>query len=509
MEGDLKKTESVTTNLAGRLIEEPVGRQELGRAECFSKNQVEILGGKAGLGQTARGLAGSLGIHLSPHQNRWLELLDWDWQRHIHLSPRGHGKTTVFVVLGIMAIIKQNPSARILIISKTENVASSTLSQVARCAGTLFDRGQFNKFESKTSVRVRFEGNDCKEPSIYATGIGSGITGLHFDWIICDDIIDDLNSGTSEQRDKVWDWFAGSLMHLSLPQTRFLVIGTRKHPEDIYGRLIKDSAWSNCVESAIIRYPENFRQALDAGQPIDHFFKFAKGRLKFIEKSDEGEVLWPDQWSMDRLLVERLTMGETFFDREKQNDVRFFEGRIFKPEWIRRWSEKPDRDSMVVYMGCDLAISKKDKADYFALAVVGRRNEDFYLLDLFTDRIGFARQAQVIREKVVEWNPLQVGIEDVAYQRALIEHLEAGGGIPVTPIRPCAPKEARLKALQPLFESGRVTVGRHHENFIKQLLDFPSGRHDDMIDAFEMAVSLSTRGGRLALDFVGKDREDE
>lgn len=511
MEGDLEKTESVTTNLAGRLIGEPVERQKLERAGCFSKDQAGILIDResAGLGQTAFRLAGILGIRLSPHQKRWVELFDADWQRHLQLSPRGHGKTTVFGVLGMLSVICRNPKARILIISKTESVASNTLSQVARCARTLIERGEFPKFANNSSVKVRFEGNDCKEPSIYATGIGSGITGLHFDWIICDDIIDDLNSTTSEQRDKVREWFAGSLMHLSLPDTRFLVIGTRKHPDDIYGRLLKDPAWSNCVESAIVRYPENFRQAIESGQPVDRFFKFAKGRLKHVEKSDEGEVLWREQWDIDRLLVERLTMGQTFFDREKQNDVRFFEGRIFKPEWIRRWDDMPVRESMLVYIGCDLAISRSDKADCFALAVVGRLNEEFYLLDLFADRIGFARQAQVIREKVLEWNPLLVGIEDVAYQRALIEHLEAGGGVPVASIRPCAPKEARIKALQPLFESGKVSVGRHHENFIRELLDFPSGRHDDMIDAFEMAVSLSTRSGRLALDFIGKDREDE
>ena len=499
--------------MAGRLIKRSLGGQRLWRAVPLgvSKSKPDQVNWEeSGIGDVGLEFARLLGITPSPHQKRWLANFDQPWSRHIQLSPRAHGKTTIFGLLGVLAIIKKNPEARILIISKTESVASNTLSHIVRCARSLIEAGCFPKFDGKASqTKVRFEGNENKEPSIYATGIDSGITGLHFDWIICDDIIDDLNSNSAEQRDKVWEWFAGSLMNLSVADTRFLVIGTRKHPQDLYGRLIADKAWSNCVESAVISYPENFRLALERGESIDKFFKFRNGRLIRIEKSDEGEVLWPEGWSIDRLLLERLVMGQTFFDREKQNDVRFFTGRIFKRDWVGVWKILPARESMLVYIGCDLAISKSDKADSFALAVVGRVEEKWFLLDLVTDKIGFAKQAQIIREKTREWDPLLVGIEDVAYQRALIEHLEQQGGVPVVAIRPNAPKEARIKALQPLFENGKVLVGSQHESFIRQLVEFPSGRHDDMIDAFEMAVSLGNRGGCLAIDFIESNREEK
>ncbi|NTU61267.1 MAG: phage terminase large subunit, partial [Caldiserica bacterium] len=491
------------------LVERPLKRQNRWRAGYVQGSDVsDQAWGDAGFGETGMMLARCLNLSLSSHQRQWLESFDKSWSRRVHLAPRAHGKTTIFGVLGMLSVIKKQPDSRILIISKTENIASNILSQTTRCARNLIEMGILPKFDGRPSgSKVRFEGNDNKEPSIFATGIDASITGMHFDWIICDDIIDDQNSSSPEQRDKVWDWFVGSLMNLSVPDTRMLVIGTRKHPDDLYGKLIADPAWSSAVEKAIIRYPANFEKALEQGQPIDRFFKFKNGRLLGVQKTDPGEVLWQEEWSIDRLLLERLVMGQTFFDREKQNDIRFFTGRVFKREWVHVWKELPPRESFSVYIGCDLAISKSDKADSFALAVVGKHDDKWLLLDLVVDKIGFARQAQVIREKTIEWKPLLVGIEDVAYQRALIEHLELEGGIPIASIKPNAPKESRIKALQPLFESGKVLVASHHENFIGQLAEFPSGKHDDMIDAFEMAVSLGNRGACLTLDFIGDNRE--
>lgn len=508
MEGDIKRAENMTLQLAGGLVERPLRRQNRWRAGYLRSGQsIDQTWEDADYGETAEQLARCLSLDLSPHQKRWLKSFDQQWSRKVHLAPRAHGKTTIFGLLGVLSIIKKQPDSRILIISKTENIASNILAQITRCARNLIETGILSKFDDRPSgTKVRFQGNDNREPSIFATGIDSGITGMHFDWIICDDIIDDQNSSSPDQREKVWDWFAGSLMNLSVPQTRMLVIGTRKHPDDLYGRLIADPAWSSSVEKAIIRYPGNFAKAIECGQPIDRFFKFRNGKLVKVEKSDPGEVLWEQQWSIDRLLLERLVMGQTFFDREKQNDIRFFTGRVFKREWVHFWKELPPRESLSVYIGCDLAISKSEKADSFVLAVVGKHEDRWFLLDLFVDKLGFTRQAQVIRDKVAQWQPLLVGIEDVAYQRALIEHLELEGGIPVVGIKPNAPKESRIKALQPLFENGKVLVASHHENFISQLVEFPSGKHDDIIDAFEMAVSLGNRGACLTLDFIGGNR---
>lgn len=512
MKGDIKRAEKMAGILAGRLVEKPIARQVQWRARyAWGKDRPYTDWGCVGLGGIGKSIADKLDLALSPHQVSWLDSFDSDWTRKVHLAPRGHGKTTIFGLIGILSIIKNNPKSRILIISKTESVASSMLSQITRCARNLIDMDFFPKFSARpSSTKVRFEGNDSKEPSLFATGIDAGITGLHFDWIICDDIIDDINSSTAEQRDKVWEWFAGSLLNLALPQTRILVIGTRKHPEDLYGRLVSNPSWASQVESAVIRYPLNFQQALESGQPIDRFYKFKDGKLKAIEKSDPGEVLWEESWDIDRLLVDRLMMGQTIFDREKQNDIRFFTGRVFKREWINTWKEFPSRDLLSIYIGCDLAISKSDKADSFALAVVGKHNDSWMLLDLVVDKIGFARQAQIIREKTAQWSPLLVGIEDVAYQRALIEHLEQTGGVPVVGVRPVAPKESRIKALQPLFENGKVQVAGYHEIFVRQLVDFPTGKHDDAVDAFEIAVSLGNRGTCLAVDFMDrKGRVDE
>jgi hypothetical protein len=49
-------------------------------------------------------------------------------------------------------------------------------------------------------------------------------------------------------------------------------------------------------------------------------------------------------------------------------------------------------------------------------------------------------------------------------------------------------KEARIRGLQPLFEQGLIEIRRDMSDFVDELLSFPRGKHDDLIDSLGLAL---------------------
>jgi predicted phage terminase large subunit-like protein len=96
-------------------------------------------------------------------------------------------------------------------------------------------------------------------------------------------------------------------------------------------------------------------------------------------------------------------------------------------------------------------------------------------------------------------NPDEVLIEAKASGQSLIQELQADTILPVKGIDADTDKLSRANAVTPLFESGRVFLpedvvwlqqGHHWVRDLKEeLLAFPAGRHDDMVDALVHALA--------------------
>ena len=87
--------------------------------------------------------------------------------------------------------------------------------------------------------------------------------------------------------------------------------------------------------------------------------------------------------------------------------------------------------------------------------------------------------------------PLQsVGIESVNFQKALLhavneEMNKRNYHIPIVEIKPDSrlSKEKRIMRIQPLFEQGMYYLRRDFQELLIELEQFPTGKHDDLIDA--------------------------
>jgi predicted phage terminase large subunit-like protein len=121
----------------------------------------------------------------------------------------------------------------------------------------------------------------------------------------------------------------------------------------------------------------------------------------------------------------------------------------------------------------------------------------FYVLEVDVDRrrpsetieriIDYAKKYEVIKVGV-EVNQFQVLMADDLRRRADEENIR----MPMARVTNTSNKRMRIESLQPLFESERIQISRKHYALIEELQYFPKGKHDDALDALEIAIRTAT-----------------
>lgn len=161
---------------------------------------------------------------------------------------------------------------------------------------------------------------------------------------------------------------------------------------------------------------------------------------------------------------------------------------IIHREWFRPSAIRPSK----LFMGVDLAISLKESADSSTIVVGGIENGVFHVIHAVAKKGTFHEIQNWIIDTAEEFKPQQILIEAVQYQMAAVQELMRTTSLPVIPVRPDKDKAARLMPLASRYEQGfvRHTPANSH-NAIKALEDelvaFPNGAHDDLVDALVYA----------------------
>lgn len=203
----------------------------------------------------------------------------------------------------------------------------------------------------------------------------------------------------------------------------------------------------------------------------------------------DGSLFFPQRLTHEFLENAKRTMGSFIFANQYLNEVFPDSDRKFKPEWFRYYEKLPEKYNTFAFI--DPAISTEDGADYTAIVIV-RVDADgnWYLMVANRDRITPTQIIDKMFEIHNQFNCQIIGVEDVAYQRALLYMLDEemrrrGKLIPVKGVRPSTSKskETRIMGLIPRFEWGRIFLARGLTDFETELLQFPRGKHDDEIDA--------------------------
>jgi hypothetical protein len=405
----------------------------------------------------------------------------------------------------------------IVILSSSSAIAEGFLASIARELeenallrrdfGELVGREKWTDRDILTSTGIR----------VSARGVDSSLRGMRSfesrpDLIICDDLEDEETVLNPQNREKLKNWFFGSVLNLLGPAGDVFVIGTVLHHDSLLSLLLK--AWRGS------RY-----QAL----------------------SPEGEALWPDYYDRERLLRikegdgQKEGIGTLAFECEYQNNPISPEEQLFRPEWIRYYQPEELRGELLVVTAIDPSLGK-GTGDYSALVTVGQQGGRIFVLEAELARRSPRETIESAVRNFRRWsanppnchserseesksetlhsaqgdglsNPgitphfLCLAIETNTFQVVLKDMLEEasrkqGLFIPIRAVKNFSDKVARISSLSPLVESGSILFGQGQKALIDQLIQFPRGAHDDGPDALEMAVRMLRRHGEPRVRFV-------
>lgn len=323
-----------------------------------------------------------------------------------------------------------------------------------------------------------------------SAGVGGGITGLGCQIAVLDDVIKDRASADSPTvLQSVFDWYTSTLYTRLAPGGGIIVMNTRWSTQDLSGRLLEAQAKGEGDEWRVINFPAI------AEQDEEHRKK--------------GEALHPERYPLEALERIKAAIGTRDWEALYQQHPVPDGGAIFKDEWLQRtWLPKdlPARFDAVI-MSWDLSFKGNDASDFVVGQLVGRHGADYYILDQLRGRWSFTETVAQVKELAerarVRFPRVapRILIEDKANGPAVIDALkhEVSG---IVPVEPDGSKEARAHAVTALFEAGNVLLPDRSlapwvDEYRLELTRFPSGAHDDQVDATTQALRYLSAGHRL------------
>jgi phage terminase large subunit-like protein len=394
---------------------------------------------------------------------------------YLDLWSRGHFKSTIITLGGIVQEVLRDPEITVCVLSYNSPAAQKLVGQIKQAfenptlyelfPGILHEKPPRENWSLQKGLFVKRE-MLAKEPTVMGSGLVDGMpTGMHFKLRVYDDVVTEDSVGTPDQIAKTTHAYRLSDALGTGDGQRVWVIGTRYHPHDTYGEIIKDGIVT-----------ERRRICVDA----------------------EGR---PFLLSPEALAEKRRTLGPRNFAAQMMQEPTGEGVRLFDDRWLMYYDRAPERRQLNVHILIDSANSKRKKSDFTTMWVVGlAADQNYYILDGLRDRMNLAERTRALFDLHRKWRPLctwweQVGAMSDAEHVREMQEIE-NYRFRIVDIPQSVPKADRIGWLVPLFAAARIwlprrllfaTAGGETRDLIQDFITqeysvYPVVSHDDMLD---------------------------
>jgi len=341
-----------------------------------------------------------------------------------------------------------------------------------------------------------------------AAGVGGGITGKGAHVLIVDDPIKNQEEADSVvTRDGLWSWYWSTAYTRLAPGGGVLIIQTWWNDDDLAGRLQSrmHSDEGTADEFDVVKYPA-LAESFEYEDDERHILRFAEEQdtpgLKLLRTP--GEALHPERYNAKMMASYKANMPPRVWSALYQQNPVPDEGMYFQKEWMKFEALSPQAYNRNVYQAWDFAWGTKNHNDYtVGVTLIQDENNNLHLVDVVRFRGDTLTVAQEIIDQAIKWGsertaPLTLGFEDGAiwqgvkpFVHALMQEQKVYP--PYEELKPLTDKMARARNLQGRLQQGRLWIPLNASwtgTVQTELLRFPAGAHDDIVDALAHAVNL-------------------
>lgn len=411
-------------------------------------------------------------------------------------APRGSAKTSIIGGLFPLHHIMFHKGPKVILLtSKTQGHAGLMLRTICDILDYSLPFREVFGYWGRHSARKWTNTEVVLKDGTYITckGTGQQVRGIKFGnqrptLIIIDDPEDESNTKTSEAMENNLRWVLQAVVPSRDAQCgRVIIIGTPLHERCIVKTLESAPGWIS-------------------------------RRYKYINTDDAGKEysLWPEQKSLESLLRDKADFEEmgklSWFYREWQCELIGDSDQLFREQDFRYWDgsltlgeeshtltithldkmklEREIKKVVHVFMGVDPASSIKSTADYSTIVSIAiDQDKNRYILPYYRKRVTPLHLATGIIDEWKKLKPIRTKIETTGYQEMLREYVKMESesqGIYISGLevgeKPRQEKSLRLESLQPFFGQHKVFLKEDQHDLIDELLLYPRGKHDDLLD---------------------------
>lgn len=409
--------------------------------------------------------------------------------RDAYVAPRGVGKSTwLFLILPLWAAAHGHRKFVAAFADSGAQAEKHLLTFKQELEGNDLLRTDFP--ELCAPIRRKAGGTVADNRNLYlgkngfvfsamgidSTSLGLKIGNMRPDLLILDDIEPPESNYSNFQKEKRLNTVLEAIFPLNV-YARVLIAGTTSMPGSIIHDLVKAA-----------RGEDTEKWVADENVNAHHYPAILTDEFTGDERS-----LWPEKWSMKYLNSIRNTrqFASQMMNNPLARDAPFWNGDDFK------YRESMDCTHMI--LSIDPAVTTREKSDFTAIAVIGYNAVEkvCIVLDAWNLKI---QPGEPLRDRVLE-----IIHRHPQIRGCLIETNQGGDvwktilhdlPVPVQTVHQKINKEVRAGELLHEYQTGRVYHIRRIPTLEEQMVAFPHGAHDDLVDAVGTGVAVFLKSSR-------------
>lgn len=412
----------------------------------------------------------------------------------INMPPR-HTKSEFASYLLPAWFLGKFPHKKVIQTSHTAELAVGFGRKVRNLVDSEVYNNIFPELSLQADSKAAGRWNTSKGGDYFAIGVGGAVTGKGADLLIIDDPHSEQEAALAAVNpdiyDKVYEWYTSGPRQRLQPGGAIVIVMTRWSLRDLTGQVLKAAA-----------------QRAEKG---DEEWEV----IEFPAIMPSGKPLWPEFWSLEELEALHEELPNAKWQAQYQQNPVGNESAIVKREWWQWWEQDDPPPCDYILQSWDTAFEKNNRADFSVGTTWGiwynpedNDQPNIILLDVYRKRAEWVELKKDVFAQHKAWQPDTILIEKKATGAPLIYEFRSMG-VPAQEFTPSKgnDKISRLNAVSDIIASGKVWVPRRRwaEELVDEIAAFPSGEHDDMVDATTLALMRFRQGGFIRLPIDERD----
>jgi predicted phage terminase large subunit-like protein len=426
-------------------------------------------------------------------------------------SPRKHAKTTIVSKAYSLWLICYKHEPNIVLIADTigqsceylddvKNEIESNDLLIADFGNLMGKLWRNNQITTANEVTITCKGTGSKIRGMAKRGRRPGI-------FIMDELENDEFVENANIRKKLRSWLTKAVIPSSCETGKFFIIGTIMHEDSLLNNLLNSkefSYWKRYFYQAVQEFSESplwdewvaIMENEESNDSEEQAYQFYKDHRDEMLKG--VKALWMDNY--DDYYYDMMVMkwsDPDAFSSEEMNVAISPENQTFTAELLDSvtFDDIPCKITEIK-IGVDPSLGKSKKSDLSSICAVARgENGKLYVIDVDAKR----RKVDILVEDVfsmaMKYNDKlsKINIEANGLQHLFLEQFvmaseKTGVYFAYEGIKTDSNKEIKIQALAPKMKQGSLKIHRRLKTLRNELLAFPKGKTDDIMDSVCLAI---------------------